>query len=92
MVARETLSKDDLFEAASMAPSTTIIPLSPHAAGAQAAVSQWLDLVSKSVQAGARRPDIDPTGEVRARILQGAAMTMLAPVEPKTRAVSHLLR
>ncbi|TXG01371.1 hypothetical protein [Massilia arenae] len=75
-----------------MAPSTTIIPLSPHAAGAQAAVSQWLDLVSKSVQAGARRRDTDPTGEIRARILQGAAMTMLAPVEPKTRAVSHLLR
>ncbi len=92
MVARETLSTDDLFEAASMAPSTTIIPLSPHAEGAQAAVSRWLDLVSKSVQAGARRRDTDPTGEARARILQGAAMTMLAPVEPRTRAISNLLR
>jgi hypothetical protein len=92
MVARETLSTDDLFEAANMALSTTIIPLSPHAAGVQAAVSQWLDRVGKSVQAGARRRESDPTGEARARILQGAAMTMLAPVEPGTRAVSHLLR
>ncbi|MDY0974924.1 hypothetical protein SOM61_08110 [Massilia sp. CFBP9012] len=75
-----------------MALSTTIIPLSPHAEGAQAAINHWLDLIGKSVQAGARRRDTDPTGEARARILQGAAMTMLAPVEPKTRAVSHLLR
>jgi len=75
-----------------MASSTTIIPLSPHAAGAQAAVSHWLDLVSKSVRAGARPRDTDPTGEGRARILQAAAMTMLAPVAPGTRAVSHLLR
>jgi hypothetical protein len=75
-----------------MAPSTTIIPLFPHAEGAQAAVSQWLDLVSKSVQAGARRRATDPAGEARARILQGAAMTMLAPVEQRTRAVSPLLR
>ena len=75
-----------------MAPSTTIIPLSPHAAGVQAAVSHWLDLVGKSVQAGSGRRDTDPTGETRARILQGAAMTMLAPVEPQTRAITNLLR
>ncbi len=75
-----------------MAPSTTIIPLSRHAEGAQAAVSHWLDLISKSVQPGSRRPVNDPDGENRARILQHAAMTMLAPVEPKTRFVSPLLR
>jgi len=75
-----------------MAPSTTIIPLSPHAEGAQAAVNHWLGLVKKSVQPATRRRDTDPTGEARARILQAAAMTMLAPIEPKTRAVSPLLR
>jgi len=92
MGVRETLSTHDLFEAASMAPSTTIIPLSPHAEGGQAAVNHWLGLISKSVQAGTRRRDTDPTGEARSRILQAAATTMLAPVEPKARAVSHILR
>lgn len=75
-----------------MAPSTTIIPLSPHAEGAQAAVSHWLGLISKSVQPASRRRHTDPTGEARARILQAAAMTMLAPVEPKARSASSLLR
>ena len=90
--AGETLSTDDLFEAASMAPSTTIIPLSAHAEGTQAALNHWLGLVGQSVLAASRRRDTDPLGEVRARILQQAAMTMLAPVGPRAHAVSQLLR
>jgi hypothetical protein len=87
MVARETLSTDDLFEAASMALSTTIIPFTSHGEDTQAAVSHWLDQVAR---AGVRLSTDD--GEVRARILRQAATTMLAPVEPRTRAISNLLR
>jgi hypothetical protein len=75
-----------------MAPSTTIIPFTSHGEDTQAAVSHWLGLVGMPVQAGARRRDPDSTGQARASILQAAAKTMLAPVEPRTRAISHLLR
>lgn len=87
MEAGETLSTDDLFEAASMAPSTTIIPFTSHGEDTQAAVSRWLGQVAR---AGVRLSTDD--GEVRARILRQAATTMLAPVEPRTRAISNLLR
>ena len=89
MEAGETLSTDDLFEAASMAPSTTIIPFTSHGEDTQAAVSHWLGQVAR---AGMRLSADDADGEARARILRQAATTMLAPVEPRTRAVSHLLR
>ena len=75
-----------------MAPSTTIIPFSPHAEGAQAAVHHWLGLVAGALQARPRTLDADPDGQARARILQQAALTMLAPVEPRARAVRELLR
>lgn len=89
MVARETLSTDDLFEAASMAPSTTIIPFTSHGEDTQAAVSHWLGQVA---MAGVRLSASDTDGEARARILRQAATKMLAPVEPRVRAVSNLLR
>ena len=89
MEAGETLSTDDLFEAASMAPSTTIIPFTSHGEDTQAAVSRWLGQVA---MAGVRRSAIEADGEARSRILRQAAMTMLAPVEPRTRAISNLLR
>lgn len=75
-----------------MAPSTTIIPFSPRAEGAQATVNQWLGLVVASLQARSQQPDADHYGERRERILQQAAQTMLAPVEPRARAVRELLR
>jgi len=75
-----------------MAPSTTIIPLSPHADGAQAAVRDWLGLVAGALQARPQQPAADQDGARRARILQQATLTMLAPVEPKARAVRALLR
>jgi hypothetical protein len=89
MVARETLSTDDLFEAASMAPSTTIIPFTSHGEDTQAAVSHWLDQVA---MAGVRLSANDTDGEARASILRQAATTMLARVEPRTRAITNLLR
>ena len=75
-----------------MAPSTTIIPFSPHAEGAQAAVHHWLGLVSGALQVSSRTPDAGHAGQRRAHILQQASLTMLAPVEPKARAVRELLR
>ena len=79
-----------------MAPSTTLIstliPLSAHAEGTQAAVSRWLGLVAGSLQGAARQPGDDPAGQARARILRQAAVTMLAPVEPGTRALPDLPR
>ena len=89
MGAGETLSTDDLLEAASMAPSTTIIPFTSHGEDTQAAVSHWLGQVAR---AGVRLSADEADGEARARILRQAAMTMLAPVEPRTRAISNLLR
>lgn len=75
-----------------MAPSTTIIPFSPHAEGAQATVNHWLGLIAGALQARTQQPATEPDGQLRARILQQAALTMLAPVEPKARAVRELLR
>ena len=89
MEAGETISTDDLFEAASMAPSTTIIPFTSHGEDTQAAVSRWLGQVA---MAGVRQSANEANGEARARILRQAATTMLAPVEPRTRAISNLLR
>lgn len=75
-----------------MPPSTTIIPFSPHAEGAQAALNHWLGQIAGALPTRSSTPVADPGGQVRARILQQAAMTMLAPVEPKARAVRELLR
>lgn len=75
-----------------MPPSTTIIPFSPHAEGAQAALNHWLGQIAGVLQARSCTAVADPGGQARARILQQAAMTMLAPVEPKARAVRELLR
>jgi len=72
-----------------MAPSTTIIPFTSHGEDIQAAVSHWLGQVAT---AGVRLSANDADGEARARILRQAATTMLAPVEPRTRAGSNLLR
>lgn len=75
-----------------MAPSTTIIPFSPHAEGAQATVNDWLGRVAGALQARPRMLDADPGRQARARILQQSALTMLAPVEPRARTVRELLR
>ena len=79
-----------------MAPSTTLIPFSPHAEGARAALDQWLGRVASALQVRACLSDGDPAGDpagaARARILRQAGMTMLAPVEPGARALRALLR
>lgn len=72
-----------------MAPSTTIIPFTSHGEDTQAAVNHWLGQVAR---AGVRLSVTEADGEARARILRQAATTMLAPVEPRTRAISNLLR
>ena len=75
-----------------MAPSTTIIPIPPHAEGAQAALRSWLGLVAAPLQAHARIPGDATSAQLRARILRQAASTMLAPVAPRPHAVRGLLR
>lgn len=71
-----------------MAPLSTI-PF-PTTDGTQAAVSQWLDLVTRAVQPGVRKPLADR--QARALILQQAATTMLAPTGRRPRVLVDLLR
>lgn len=71
-----------------MAPLSTI-PF-PSTDGTQSAVSQWLDLVTRSVQSAVRKPEVD--ARARALILQQAAASMLAPIECKPRVLVDLLR
>jgi len=71
-----------------MAPLSTI-PF-PSTDGTQSAVSQWLDLLTRAAQPGVRRPEVD--SQARARILQQAATSMLAPIGRQPRVVTDLLR
>ncbi|WP_306392111.1 hypothetical protein [Telluria beijingensis] len=71
-----------------MAPLSTI-PF-PTTGGTHDATSHWLDLITQSVQPAVRRQAVDRAA--RARILEQAAASMLAPVARQPRAVSDLLR
>lgn len=84
----------DFLKAASMAPSTTLIRISPVSEGTQAAVSAWLDLIARSVQTGSRKADqaTEASQAIRARILEKAGSAMLAPVERQPRVLGDLLR
>lgn len=62
----------------------------PTTDGAQSATSHWLDLITQSVQPAIRRQAVDH--QARARILEQAAASMLAPVARQPRTVSDLLR
>ena len=71
-----------------MAPLSTI-PI-PTTDGTQSAVSQWLDLITSALQPAIRKPEVDR--QARARILQQAATSMLAPIERQPRVLTDLLR
>lgn len=80
-----------------MAPSTTI-PFPSTAHGTEFAVSAWLDLVARTVMTGTRKagmhaePSTEASQTNRARILQQAAASMLAPVTRQPRVLGDLLR